>query len=395
MKIKKIYIFTSEPFPMGMAATNRIISYAKGFIFNEREVEIICFRKTDDKKNIKNVKTKGVYEGIKFRYLTRNTIKSKLFFLKRVDDIYGYINLFAFSILNLNSSSLSIYYSHHTVPAFILFIVNLAKGGVLLKEENEYPRLRLRSKNLVERALFLRLHYHLFNGYLLITNALVEYFSKEISKTKPKLHVPMMVDFERFDKKRLIKTKRKEIVYCGILSAKKDGVDILIRAFKDLSDRDLEFTLSLYGQARSEKSLNKFLLLVKELDLEQKVSFYGQINRDELTEKILDATVLAFPRPDSIQARNGFSTKLGEYLATGNPVIATNVGEISNYLTDNENIFLTKPGDVSSYSEKLISVINNYEAAKKVAKNGQDFARIHFNNFKQSQMVISFVESNF
>jgi len=156
-----------------------------------------------------------------------------------------------------------------------------------------------------------------------------------------------------------------------------------------------EFTLSLYGQARSKKSLNQFISLVKELDLQEKVFFYGQVDRDKITEKIMNATILAFPRPDSIQARNGFSTKLGEYLATGNPVIATRVGEISNYLTDNENIFLTVPGDVTSYTEKLISVVNNYVTAKKIAKNGQDFARINFNNIKQSKMVISFVESNF
>ena len=30
--------------------------------------------------------------------------------------------------------------------------------------------------------------------------------------------------------------------------------------------------------------------------------------------KILKGSVLVLPRPDSIQARNGFSTKLGEYL---------------------------------------------------------------------------------
>jgi len=206
MKVRKVFIFTSEPFPMGMAATNRIISYAKGFTFNKREVEIVCFRKTEEKKNIKNVQIEGVYEGINFRYLSGNTVKSKNFFLKRIDDISGYVKLFVFSILRLNPLSLSIYYSHHTVPAFILFIVNWAKGGVLLKEENEYPRLRLRSKNLIERGLFLQMHYHLFHGYLLITNALVDYFSKEISKTKPKLHVPMMVDFERFEKIRFDKT---------------------------------------------------------------------------------------------------------------------------------------------------------------------------------------------
>ena len=48
-------------------------------------------------------------------------------------------------------------------------------------------------------------------------------------------------------------------------------------------------------------------------------------------------------RPDSRQARGGFPTKLGEYLATGKPVCVTKVGEITVYLEDNVSAFLAEP----------------------------------------------------
>ena len=49
--------------------------------------------------------------------------------------------------------------------------------------------------------------------------------------------------------------------------------------------------------------------------------------------------MLVLARPDNIQAKGGFPTKLGEYLATGNPVVVTKVGEIPNYLIDGVNAF--------------------------------------------------------
>ena len=56
---------------------------------------------------------------------------------------------------------------------------------------------------------------------------------------------------------------------------------------------------------------------------------------------LCNAKLLALARPDSIQAQGGFPTKLGEYLATGRPVVVTKVGEIPDYLEDGVNAFLS------------------------------------------------------
>ena len=56
MKVNKIIIFTDESFPYGMAATNRIISYGKGFVGNGKKTEVICLRRTENADNIRNYK---------------------------------------------------------------------------------------------------------------------------------------------------------------------------------------------------------------------------------------------------------------------------------------------------------------------------------------------------
>jgi len=395
MKVNKIFIFTSEPFPMGMAGTNRIISYAKGFLYHKKDVEVVCFRKTDVPGDVKNTNTTGVFEGVKFRYITSSTVKSTNFVSRRLDDILSYIKLFFLALTKVNRYTMSIYYSSHTIPVIILKIIHQIRGGVLLKEENEHPLIRIRLKNTIEKTLFQRLHYRLFDGFFLITETLIEYFKISSSGKKPMLHVPMMIDFERFTGKKIVGPETKEIVYCGELSFVKDGIDILLKAFKKISEQHDEYILSFYGRARPSELIGDINSLVNELNLDHKVFFHGQVDRDTITEKIMKATILVLPRPDSIQARHGFSTKLGEYLATGNPVLATSVGEIPNYLTDHENVFFAIPGDVRSLEEKLLFIIENYKLAMKIAHNGREFAENHFSNIKHTKRVLSFVESSF
>ncbi len=63
---------------------------------------------------------------------------------------------------------------------------------------------------------------------------------------------------------------------------------------------------------------------------------------------------LFFHGPDSKQAQGGFPTKLGEYLATGNPVCATTVGEIPDYLVDGESVYFAVPGSVDSFADAML-----------------------------------------
>ena len=55
MKLNKIYIVTDAPIPIGMAPTNRILSYANGFLANGIACEIIIFRKTENTVKITKI----------------------------------------------------------------------------------------------------------------------------------------------------------------------------------------------------------------------------------------------------------------------------------------------------------------------------------------------------
>lgn len=84
-------------------------------------------------------------------------------------------------------------------------------------------------------------------------------------------------------------------------------------------------------------------------------------------------------RPNNRQAKGGFPTKLGEYLATSKPVVLTKVGEIPLFLTDGVNAYLSEPDNAESFAKKLDEALSNQKEARKVGLNGRHLADTVFN----------------
>lgn len=130
--------------------------------------------------------------------------------------------------------------------------------------------------------------------------------------------------------------------------------------------------------------------MVDMLKISDKVIFNGQVSNDDIPLYLQEASVLALPRPASVQARHGFPTKLGEYLASGNPVIVTSVGEIPDYLTDGVNALIAEPGNVESFGGKLKEILSNLSSSEQIGKNGKTTAFTYFNNRIQTGDILNF-----
>lgn len=105
-----------------------------------------------------------------------------------------------------------------------------------------------------------------------------------------------------------------------------------------------------------------------------------------------NAEVLALDRPDNLQAKYGFPTKLGEYLLTENPVVITSVGDIPKFLKDGVSALIAKPFDSEDFSSKLIWALNNREEAEIIGKNGKDIAVKSFNSFSETRKLVDFID---
>ena len=75
----KVYIVTGEPFPNGMAATNRIKCYAWALLGQDVEVEVLIFRRTEGPGLMLGNKTGvGNFKGINYRYIGNTSIRKKI-----------------------------------------------------------------------------------------------------------------------------------------------------------------------------------------------------------------------------------------------------------------------------------------------------------------------------
>ena len=94
---------------------------------------------------------------------------------------------------------------------------------------------------------------------------------------------------------------------------------------------------------------------------------------------------MALSRPNNIQAKGGFPTKLGEYLSTSNPVVITDVGEHSIYLEDAVSAIIVSPGDSLEFAKKILFLLENPDKAKEIGLNGKKVAYKYFDYKSQSE----------
>ncbi|MEO6136069.1 MAG: glycosyltransferase family 4 protein [Ginsengibacter sp.] len=394
MKKLKIRIITAEPFPIGMANTNRIMSYGKGLAEQNCEVIINCIKPTESSSKIFNTKTNGTIDGFQFEYTSGNTIISNNYLKRQLDNFRGVLNLCLKILFEKKKSKTDvlIYYTLSPIVAIFLYLITRFRKVIFLKEESEFPFVYYGNKGKLSRYL-IDFHYKLFDGLLLMTNTLIKYFSEEKKITVPYLHVPMTVDFERFNSvQRLQNMANNYIAYCGVLNNEKDGVDILIKAFISLASEFPNLELYLIGDPISEKILQDYKFEIEKNNCSHRVHFTGRVGSAEVASYISNADVLVLPRPKSLQAEGGFPTKLGEYLSTGKPVVVTNVGEISFYLKHELNAYIINPGSIESLFNQLKSILLNYPQALETGTKGKSVALANFNYKIQALNIFSFIQ---
>lgn len=206
--------------------------------------------------------------------------------------------------------------------------------------------------------------------------------------------VNMTVDVNRFE--GIIKHSVKDhyIAYCGSASNNKDGVDILIRSFAIVHEQFPWLKLYIIGNAPKANDDANNLQLVADLGIQDAVIYKGVIPTERIPQILKDADLLSLARPDSLQAKCGFPTKLGEYLLSGNPVVVTGVGDIPLFMKDGYNALVAEPGNVEDFAKKMIWVFNHPQEACTLGRCGKETALKCFNYYTEAKKIIDVMLNN-
>lgn len=389
-----VFIVTDGPFPVGMAATNRMVSIARGLVEKDIKVKVICLIPTEKPDQVvMNREPIGTFHGVEFEYACGSTFRGETFLRRRWMRVKGLLRSVEILRDSEKNDAVILYLSS---PIFILayYILTRIFRLALIQEKSEYPFVL--QKTSFAGKLYARFYtsniYKLFDAIIVMTKPLEAYFNVKKRKSAGIIHIPMTVESARFIKMPAKSPQSgKYIAYCGYLGGNKDGVPILIDSFRIIAEKFADVKLAIIGDSQGTSDLEQLRETVKSLNLHDRVIFTGRVSRDEMPEYLCHASVLALARPTSLQSEGGFPTKLGEYLSTGNPVVVTKVGEIPAYLKDGYDAFLSEPDSPEAFAEKLDYVLSNPETAKEVGLRGRETAIRNFDYQVQSGRLAEFL----
>jgi glycosyltransferase involved in cell wall biosynthesis len=263
-----------------------------------------------------------------------------------------------------------------------------------IHEQSEYSFITDFPKSKKNEKKYLNEFLPIIDVFPIMTLTLINYYKNYVGGNTKIIHVPMTVDFSRFKQNVFnVKTDKPYIGYCGSMNNKKDGVIILIKAFMKIMNTFPDVNLYLAGSEVPKDDYREQKEYVLKNFAENRIKYVGAITKEEMPDFLSNADVLALARPQSKQAEGGFPTKLGEYLATGKPVCVTNVGEIGNYLKDNESVFMAEPDSVNSFADALKRALTDKNAVE-IGHNGRNVALENFNKDIQTKNLYNFLLQN-
>jgi len=404
-KIKILLIHTRNIFEQNGASANRWRTMVEGIANEGVEIQIIFTQGYGSVNEFKKYGWNGKIGNITYTYsifLLHSTLWMRRVSMYLLSPLLKKLNILRVR-QKINKTKPDIVWLLSSIDVFDIYFGAIGyecqSKFKLMIELNEFNDIGLiHSTNSLQLRISKRYSSVLLTEILpktelliIMTKHLMDHYRQFTNPDRAKfLHLPMTVDLKRFDIQR--NPVDRYIAYCGSSSFVKDGVDILIKSFSVITSKYPGVKLKI--AAFMEADGLKMLTLIKELQLQDKVEYVGELLRDEIPAFITNAELLVLPRPESKQSQGGFPTKLGEYLATGNPVCVTNVGEIFTYLADNESAFMVESGCVDSLVLSLDKALSDPANAKRIGLNGRKVAEENFSMDFQSIRLHDFLCKN-
>ena len=171
------------------------------------------------------------------------------------------------------------------------------------------------------------------------------------------------------------------VVFVGRLSVKK-GVIELVKSWPKIVNEFPDARLILAGRDSEYGESKSMISVLKEglpENIRDTVIFKGFLNSSEVLQLFQSASLCVFP-----SHREAFSVVVLEAMATGTPVIYSNIGPGYEIIRDGENGFLCDPLNPDDIAEKIIRLLKDKKMMENIGLN----ARQHIvDNFSLHHLV--------
>lgn len=392
----KIQVIFTSSFPIGNAGTNRTHYICKGLVESGASVELLITNPTETFTDMRNLKSKGVYEKVAFRYINDRLKRDKNKAIRKIVDIWCHI----MTILQVfrNQDRFDYFIVIGTSVDFRAFLPfsKLFNGAKILLEINEYPFVTRESNIItkIKRFFLLEGIFPLYDGFIVISTPLNNLVNRYKSRKAFSLIMPILGDCSEIRVSCRSPLKDPYIIHTGSVVESKDGIIGILKAFKISIDRLKQpIKLVITGDVKGSTDYKMIADFISRNQLSDFIIFTGFLASEELERYLMNGSLAIINKSNNRQNRFCFPTKLADYIKYEVPLIVTSVGESITYLKDGLNAYIIEPEDINSLASKIIYVIENPKQSKAMAKYGKSLVEKEFNYFYQGQRLFNFLKA--
>ena len=174
--------------------------------------------------------------------------------------------------------------------------------------------------------------------------------------------VPNIVDIERFNNPAPHRTTRRHLLIARNLEPIYDN-ETAIRAFFTVHRSYPDATLTIAG---SGPLANQLRALAESLGLAGAITFAGRLDRDAMAEAYRNADIAINP-----SLVDNMPNSVLEALASGVPVVTTNVGGVPYIVKDGHTALLVHPGSPEAMAAAILRLMGDADLSEQLVNNGQ------------------------
>jgi glycosyltransferase involved in cell wall biosynthesis len=175
----------------------------------------------------------------------------------------------------------------------------------------------------------------------------------------------------------------KHVLFVGRLDPVK-GVTILLEAFAEARRSHPDAKLTVVGDGPARAALET---QTKMLGVSEATTFLGYCSQSDVANLLQRADCLVLP-----SFAEGVPVVLMEAMASGKPVIATQVGGVAELVQDGASGFLVPPGDVKALTSKLLTLFSDQDLCHRMGEIGRQKVMIEFNVRREAAWLLSLLQ---
>lgn len=143
------------------------------------------------------------------------------------------------------------------------------------------------------------------------------------------------------------------IFFAGWINRRKN-ITAAIKAIRELVAEGHDVSLHAAGALSDEDYLAEVRQLIRDYDLESRITLLGRVNQSELRKELEEANVFLLP---SLQENAPMA--IAEAMAAGVPVITSRVCGMPTMVEEGKAGYLVEPNDIADITGKVATILEN------------------------------------